>query len=183
VTTDHGMVPVTHVVNIARILRRHDIPARPLSTGTTSFLYFENPDAIDEAFEKLSAYQEFDVVRREAQPDGWHLGTGPRVGDLIVSAHPPHFIEDVASWPWFLRWLGWVGPDFLDATRSLKATHGYPTGTPGVEGILYAHGSAFAPGREVERVRAIDIHPTAMHLLGLEPGQPVDGVVAETLFP
>jgi alkaline phosphatase D len=182
VTTDHGMVPVTHVVNIARILRRHDIPARPLSTGTTSFLYFENADAIDEAFEKLSAYEEFDVVRREAQPKDWHLGSGPRVGELIVSAHPPYFIEDVASWPWFLRWLGWVGPDFLDATRSVKATHGYPTGTPGVEGILYAQGSAFAPGREVERVRAIDIHPTVMHLLGLESGRPVDGVVAQALL-
>jgi alkaline phosphatase D len=182
VTTDHGMVPVTHVVNIARILRRHDIQARALSTGTTSFLYFESEQGIGEAFEKLSTYEEFDVVRREDQPRDWHLGTGPRVGDLIVSAHPPYFIEDSASWPWFLRWLGTVGPDFLDATRSLKASHGYPTGTPGVEGILYARGSAFAPGRRVERVRAIDIHPTVMHLLDLEPGRPVDGVVAEALL-
>jgi hypothetical protein len=34
----------------------------------------------------------------------------------------------------------------------------------------------------VERVRAIDIHPTVMHLLGLESGRPVDGVVAQALL-
>ncbi len=182
VTTDHGMVPVTHMVNIARILRRNDIPARALSTGTTSFLYFEDSTAVDAAFEKLSAYEQFDVVRREEQPADWHLGTGPRVGDLIVSAHPPYFIEDAALWPWFLRWLQYVGPDFLGSGGSLKASHGYPTGTPGVEGILYTWGSAFAVGRRIERVRAIDIHPTVMHVLGLEPGRPVDGAVADALL-
>ena len=182
VTTDHGMVPVERVVNIARILRRHDLPARAVSTGTTSFLYFDDPKAVDSAVEKLSGYTEFDVVRRDAQPPHWHLGTGPRVGDLVISAHPPYFIEDVSVWPWYLRWLGIVGPDFLDARGAIKATHGYPTGTPGVEGIFYARGSAFAVGREVERVRAIDIHPTVMHVLGLEPGHPVDGAIAVRLL-
>ena len=184
ITTDHGMVPVEQVVNIARILRRHDIPARALSTGTTSFLYFEDADsgAIDAAVEKLSTYEQFDVVRRAAQPADWHLGAGPRVGDLILSAHPPYFIEGIESWPWYVRWLGWIGPDFLDASASLKATHGYPTGSPGVEGILYTRGSAFAPAREVDRVRAIDIHPTIMHVLGLEPGNPVDGRVETALL-
>jgi predicted AlkP superfamily pyrophosphatase or phosphodiesterase len=184
VTTDHGMVPVKQVVNIARILRRHDITARAISAGTTSFLYFESGDraAIDAAFEKLSAYEEFDVVRREAQPSDWHLGTSPRVGDLIVSAHPPYFIADIASWPWYLRWMGIVGPDFVDSTRTVKATHGYPPGTPGVDGVLYARGSAFAEGRELERVRAIDIHPTVMHILGLRPGRPIDGRVESGLL-
>jgi hypothetical protein len=79
-------------------------------------------------------------------------------------------------------WLEFVGPDFLDSSRSLKATHGYPVSTPGVEGVLYTRGSAFATGREVERVRAIDIHPTVMHILGLEPGRPVDGRVEQGLL-
>ncbi len=187
ITTDHGMVPVEQVVNIARILRRHDISAHPVSTGTTSFLYFDRDGGaryanVDDAFRKLSRYENFDVVRRSEQPEGWHIGTGPRVGDLIVSAHPPYFIEDIAAFPWFLRWLEYVGPDFLDSSTSLQATHGYPTGTPGVAGILYTRGTAFAKGREVERMRAIDIHPTAMRVLGIEPGQPVDGEVASQFF-
>ncbi len=187
VTTDHGMVPVAQVVNISRILRRHEIVARAVSSGTTSFLYFDGKvegrsAAVEAAFQKLSQYDQFDVVRPEAQPPGWHIGTGPRAGDLIVSAHPPLFIEDIAEFPWFLRWLAYVGPDFLDSSASLKATHGYPNATPGVEGILYSRGASFAEGREVKSVRAIDIHPTVMRVLGLEPGQPVDGEVAVPLL-
>lgn len=184
VTTDHGMLEVEQLVNIRRILRRQKIEARAISTGTTSFLYFENPDeaTLASAVEKLSHYDAFDVVRRDAQPANWHLGTGPRVGQLIVSAHPPYFIEDPESWPWFLRWLAYIGPDFVDASATLKASHGYPPDTPGVEGILYARGSAFAAGREVPRIRAIDIHPTVMHVLGLQPGNPVDGRVERALL-
>jgi arylsulfatase A-like enzyme len=201
VTTDHGMLPVTRVVNIARILHRHDIPARPVSTGTTSFLYFDREkeaasgstaasrdadealeEAVESAVEKLASYDEFDVVRPESPPPGWHIGSGPRVSELVVSAHPPFFIEGIDRFPWYLRWLEYVGPDTIDSSRALKASHGYPTGTPGVEGILYARGAAFAKGREVARVRAIDIHSTVMHILEIEPGQPVDGVVAQELL-
>ena len=67
-------------------------------------------------------------------------------------------------------------------SATLQATHGYPTGTPGVEGILYTRGAVFAEAREVERVRAIDIHPTVMHILEIESGQPIDGVVATQLL-
>jgi alkaline phosphatase D len=184
VTTDHGMVPVEQLVNMRRILRRHDIDARAISSGTSSFLYFDDPSEanISSALQKLASYGEFDVHRRSAQPDSWHIGAGPRVGDLIVSASPPYFIEDPESWPWYIRWLAYIGPDFLPSEATIKATHGYPTDTPGVEGILYARGSAFAPGRNVERVRAIDIHPTVMHVLGLEPGRPVDGTVQRALL-
>ena len=43
VTTDHGMRPVPDIVNIRRILYNHAIDAEPVSTGTTSFLYFRDP--------------------------------------------------------------------------------------------------------------------------------------------
>ena len=184
VTTDHGMVPVDSLVNIQRILRRHEIPARAVSAGTSSFLYFDEPGEaiVDDAIEKLSAYDAFDVVRPRDQPPEWHLGTGARVGDLILSARPPYFVEDARAWPVWVRWLAWVGPDILPASALLSATHGYPPETPGVEGILYVRGDAFASGRGVDRVRAIDIHPTVLAVLGLEPGSPVDGVVDKRLL-
>ena len=184
ITTDHGMVAVEQLVNIERILRRHDIEARPVSSGTTSFLYYDSPYelVLSEAVSKLSSYSEFAVVRRERQPADWQIGKSARVGQLIISAHPPYFIEGSDAWPWFLGWLAYIGPDFVPSTSTLKATHGYPTGTPGIAGILYTRGSAFAQGREVERVRAIDIHPTVMQVLGLEPGIPVDGVVEAQLL-
>ena len=78
-------------------------------------------------------------------------------------------------WPSWAQWLGDWGPDFLWARFSLKASHGYPPDTPGMHGILYAWGSGIAAGRDVAKARAIDIHPTVAHLVGMEPGRPIDG--------
>jgi predicted AlkP superfamily pyrophosphatase or phosphodiesterase len=177
VTTDHGMAPVTEIVNIQRILRAQEIPARAVSTGTTSFLYFDDPAQIEPAARKLSAYPQFEVLRKEALPDYAHLGTGPRVAPLIVSARPPYFIEDASRWPVTLRWLGSFGPEFPSARFFVKATHGYPPETPGMAGIVYFWGDGVAEGIYKSRVRAVDLHPTVAALLGIEPGVPVDGEV------
>jgi predicted AlkP superfamily pyrophosphatase or phosphodiesterase len=175
VTTDHGMTPVTTIVNIERILRVKQIPARALSAGTTSFLYFDDPAAIEPAAEKLAAYPQLEVLRREALPPYARLGTGPRVPPLIVSAKPPFFIEDASAWPFGLRWLGRYGPELPSASLFLKATHGYPPSTPGMRGILYFWGDGIASGIYKADTRAIDLHPTVTTLLGIEPGVPVDG--------
>jgi alkaline phosphatase D len=182
VTTDHGMVPVTYNVNVRRILDNHGIAARFRSAGTTSFLYFDDPAQVDHALAELSGYEQFDAVRKGAQPASWHLGSSPRVGDVILSAKPPYFIEDISRWPRWVRWLGTWGPEFLWARFALQATHGYPPDTPGVDGILYAWGAGIAPGREVPAIRAVDIHPTVAHLLGISAGKPTDGAVARDLL-
>jgi len=182
VTTDHGMIPVTTNVNVTKILANHRIHARALSDGTTSFLYFDDPAERERAVTELAAYTQFDVVRREAQPVSWHLGTSARVGDLILSARPPYFIQDIERWPPWAQWLGSWGPELLWAEPALKAGHGYPPETPGVQGMLYAWGSGIAVGREVDAIRVIDVHPTVTHLLGIASGTPVDGTVARGLL-
>jgi predicted AlkP superfamily pyrophosphatase or phosphodiesterase len=173
VTTDHGMLPVTTIVNIARILRRHGVKGQAFSAGTTAFVYLQERSRIDDAFAALSGYEEFEVARPEAQPATWHLGTGPRVGDLVVSAKPPYFIEDISRWPPWLHWLGTWGPQFVWAQPFLKASHGYVPETPGIAGILYVWGAGIARGAAVPGVRATDLYPTVCHLLGIEtaPGR------------
>jgi hypothetical protein len=104
------------------------------------------------------------------------------VAPLILSAKPPFFIEDVSSWPFYLRWLGWAGPEFASAGSLLKATHGYPPGTDGMVGVLYAWGDGIAEGLEAKFVHAIDLHPTVTMLLGIEPGTPVDGSARRDLL-
>lgn len=178
VTTDHGMLPISTLVNVKRILYNHGVDATAISSGTTSFVYLKDAAQIDDAVTRLSGYGEFDVVRRDAQPAEWKIGSSARVGDLIVSAHPPYFIEDLDTWPSWLRWLGDWGPEFLWAKVSLKASHGYAPSAAPVEGILYAWGSGIRAGHNVESLRAIDVHPTVCKLLGIEPGRPVDGAVA-----
>lgn len=39
-------------------------------------------------------------------------------------------------------------------------------------------GAGIAEGREIRRIRMINIHPTVMALLGLEPDDPVNAKVA-----
>jgi predicted AlkP superfamily pyrophosphatase or phosphodiesterase len=175
VTTDHGMVPITHLINIEYILRRHRIAARVAATGTTAFLYLDDRAARTAAIHALSGYPQFDLILPEEQPEWSHVGKGPRAGDLIVSAKPPYAIEDRGQFPWFLRWIAWTGPELIDASRSLKASHGYPPDTPGVRGVFYAWGSGVRRDNHLARIDAVDIHPTVTALLGIEPGRPVDG--------
>jgi predicted AlkP superfamily pyrophosphatase or phosphodiesterase len=182
VTTDHGMVPVTHLINIEYILRKHGIASRVAATGTTAFLYLDDPSTRPAVIEALSSYTEFELIVPEEQPEWSHLGKGPRTGDLIVSAKRPYAIEDRGQLPWYLRWLAWTGPELLDTSRSLKASHGYPPGTPGVNGVLYAWGAGIRRDNHVGRIDAIDIHPTVTRLLGIEPGQPVDGQVLQAML-
>ena len=182
VTTDHGMTDVRSVVNVERILGRAGVAGRALSVGTTSFVYLDDPSKADDAQRALAGYTEFDVLRKGALPEYARLGDGPRVGDLILSAHPPYFIEDLRRWPSWLQWLGDWGPDFLWSRFSLVASHGYPPDTPGMRGIFYAWGSGIAAGARIEKVRAVDVHPTIAALLGIEPGRPVDGRIESALL-
>ncbi len=182
VTTDHGMREVSHIVNVRRILHWHGIEAEPVSTGTTSFLYFDEGADVEAAHAALAGYEEFDVLRGDALPAYARLGDGRRVPQLIVSAKHPYFIEDTDLWPAWLRWLGRWGPRFVWARPFLKATHGYPPDVAGMAGVLYAWGDGVATGREVSQVRSVDVHPTAAHLLGIAPGRPVDGRVARAFL-
>jgi len=182
VTTDHGMLPTTDIVNVEYLLRRRHIAARLAATGTTAFIYLDDPSQRGAAIEALSKHDAFDLILPEAQPAWSHLGTGARVGDLIVSAKPPYAIEDRGQLPWFVRWIAWTGPEMLDARSSLHASHGYPPDTPGMHGVFYAWGDGVRRANHLARVDAIDLHPTVTRLLGIQPGQPVDGQPVESLF-
>ena len=73
------MVPITHLINMDYILRKHGIAARMVATGTTAFLYLDDPArTATPSIRTLSEYEEFDLIRPEAQPAWSHLGTGPR---------------------------------------------------------------------------------------------------------
>ncbi len=178
VFSDHGSVPVHHIVNVRRILARHQIDARDVTTGTTGFLYFQDSSEVARARGILAAYSEFEVLRKDLLPGYAQLGQGGRVADLIISAKPGYYTADPDLWPWYLRLLTVFGPDFVPSPllgAGISAGHGYPPGVEGNHGVFYAWGSGVRRDTALGSVRMIDVHPTITSMLGIEPGSPVDG--------
>lgn len=182
IMSDHGHLPVTHVINMRRILNRHGIRGRDVTTGTTSFVYFEDKSEIDRACRMLARYPEFEVFRRDNLPPYAHFGENARVGDLVISAHQGYYMIDPDLAPWYLKPLATFGSHVYPSPfmgAGLVSAHGYPPETPGIQGILYAWGSGISRGREIKGARMIDLHPTVARFLGIEPGRPVDGASLE----
>ncbi|MCP3980096.1 MAG: alkaline phosphatase family protein [bacterium] len=182
VTTDHGMRAVTHLVNAERILRKRDVEADVVASGTTAFVYLDDPSTLDVDARKLSGHEAFDVIRADAPPSWCRLGTSRRAPDIVLSARPPYFIEDRGRFPWYARWLTVLGPETIAVGERLRATHGYAPDTPGMHGVFYAWGAGVAQGREIDRIDAVDVHPTAARLLGIRPGTPLDGRARDEVF-
>ncbi len=187
VGTDHGMVAVDPVINLGRIINRHWLYVRDAGDGGNAYLYLDKGESVERVEKALAQYKDaFTVYRTGAHPAYSHLGSAKRVGDLMLVARPPYYIAPSSSLPWYAHAMGmtWFWSDIFVPgwLGGLKASHGYEPSIPDMHGVFYAWGAGIAPGKEVAELNIIDVHPTVMHLLGLEPGKPVDGkVVSEAL--
>ena len=184
--TDHGMIDVGPMVNMSRLMNMFDIKGHVAADGATAFIYLDKGESADRVAKALGAYKyAFDVYKTGHYPPFAHLGTGPRVGDLLVLAHPPYWVVDDRVLPGWAHLLGvnhiWP-PIFTPPTGGLKATHGYDPNIVQMHGIFYAWGSGIAKGQEIPRLDMVDIQPTVMHLLDLQPGRPTDGKVVTAML-
>lgn len=181
--TDHGMIAVEPVVNLGRIMNRHWILGRDAGDGGSAYLYLDKGESVERVEKALGGYAEaFTVYRTGKHPAYSHLGNGARVGDLMLVAKPPYYIAPSSSLPWYAHLMGmtWFWSDIFvpGDLGGLKASHGYDPAIPEMHGVFYAWGAGVAQGKEIARIEMIDVHPTAMALLGMQPGVPVDGKVA-----
>ncbi len=183
---DHGMTPVGPIINLQRILNRHDIKARSAAAGTDALLYLQPGESLERVISDLGGYGDlFDIYPKGHYPDYAHLGAGARAGDALIVAKPPYWIEGRDRFP---PWTAWAGIDhiwpiaFTPIYGGLKASHGYPPQMVDMHGIFFAWGAGIAKGVEIPALNTIDIHPTVMKLMGLEPGQPVDGRAVKAVF-
>lgn len=185
--TDHGMIAVDPVVNLGRIINRHWLYVRDAGDGGNAYLYLDKGESVERVEKALAQYKDaFTVHRTGAHPAYSHLGSSKRIGDLMLVAKPPYYIAPSSSLPWYAHAMGmtWFWSDIFvpGDLGGLKASHGYDPSIPEMHGIFYAWGAGVAQGKEIVQLDIIDVHPTVMHLLGLQPGKPVDGkVVTEAL--
>lgn len=179
VGTDHGMMDVGPLINIGRIMNEYNIKARQASSGASAYLYLDKDESIERVEKVLSKFKfAFDVYRKGHFPAYAHLGTGPRVGDLLLVAKPPYWLEGPEAFPGWAHYLGitTIWPEtFTPFIGGVKATHGYDPKIPEMHGIFYAWGSGIAAGKTLPKLNEVDVHPTVMALLGLQPGLQVDG--------
>jgi alkaline phosphatase D len=177
--TDHGMMDVGPIINVGRLINLYNIHGKSASDGASTFFYLDKDESADRVAKALSGYRyAFDVYTKGHYPAFAHLGDGPRAGDVLLVAKPPYWVVGPEQMPPWANWLGvaHIWPvTFTPFAGGLKATHGFDPAIIQMHGIFYAWGSGVAAGKELRRIDMIDIHPTVMALLGLQPGRPVDG--------
>jgi predicted AlkP superfamily pyrophosphatase or phosphodiesterase len=178
--TDHGMMDVGPLINVGRLMNMFDIHGIQATDGATAFLYLDKGESANRVVAALNGSGHSDAFRAYKKghyPAYAHLGNGPRVPDVMIIANPPFWIVGPEVFPWWANALGvnhFWSPVFTPFAGGLKATHGYDPAIVQMHGNFFMWGSGVKPGA-IPRLDMIDIHPTVMKLLGLQPGVPVDG--------
>jgi predicted AlkP superfamily pyrophosphatase or phosphodiesterase len=178
VGTDHGMRDTTGFINVTRLMNAYDIHAKAAVDGASTFLYLDKGESAGRVRKALSGYgYAFSVYPTGHTPPFARLGTGARVGDLMLVANPPYRMLDANALPWWVSGLGgnWLwSPVVNTGPGVVPSTHGYDPAVTEMHGIFYLWGAGVRRG-EIRRLDQIDVHPTVMKLLGLQPGRPMDG--------
>jgi predicted AlkP superfamily pyrophosphatase or phosphodiesterase len=184
--TDHGMMDVGPMVNVGRLMQMHAIHAKQATDGATAYLYLDRNESAGRVKAALSSYAyAFDVYEKGHFPAYAHLGNGPRVPDIMLVTRPPYWIVGPEVIPAWANYLGvnlfWPAI-FTPVVGGLKATHGYPPEITAMHGVFFAWGAGVTRGKQIARLDMIDVHPTVMALLGLKPGNPVDGHAVQAMI-
>jgi predicted AlkP superfamily pyrophosphatase or phosphodiesterase len=183
VGADHGMTAVERVINIGRLRALHHFEADVAYGSGSAMLYLKPGSDARRVARDLRRYHDvFQVYARGHFPPYAHIGSGARVGDLLLVTRPPYAFEgpeimppDIAA-----EAENTSGPPiYTPHRRWFHAMHGYQPDVEAMHAIFYAWGSGVAPGRVLPRIAMIDIAPTVLHLIGLQPGRGTDGRVVE----
>jgi hypothetical protein len=161
--SDHGMVPVERHVDLAREFRQAGLDARVLGGGGVALVSLAGGASSYEEAATLVASLGLRARRPGAvAAGGGHGLANPRFGDLVATAP--------------------VGTA-ISSGSTLRGSHGYPPEEPAMGGILIAVGASIPAGTRLGEVRALDVAPTVLSWLGIDPpewmeGRPIAQLVA-----
>ncbi len=178
IAADHSMVDVAPYYNIGRVMNRQDIDGTYASDGAHAFIYLDDKEDLDHAYEAFSSYDMVTAYKAADYPDYAHLGGSGREGDLMIVLDQPYWIADASEFPWWARWGGMtrLWPDILNID-GIKATHGFPPADDNMHTIFYAWGDGVRADGQVGDIDMIDAVPTALYLLNMKAHPSASGAI------
>ena len=120
------------------------------------------PGKEEEVFRRLSAVPHLTAWRRAEVPGRYHFRAHPRITPIVAAADEGYTITTRSR----LR--------SAPAAAWAEGMHGYDNQLASMGALFVAAGPAFPAGREVARVRSVDIYALMASLLGIRPA-PNDG--------
>lgn len=170
VVSDHGMTETRKRVDLTRALADAGIGARVIGGG--GFAQVGLIGATDRAARTRRAIEVAERLGLEAWPRGAappaYAASNPRFGDLVVVAPLGVQITRLGFWA---RVLGRFGLH----RSSMRGIHGHRPELPEMSALFAAIGRGVAPGARPGTVRAIDVAPTVLSLLGIPVPDSMEG--------
>ena len=165
IVSDHGMAKVERTIDLEASLRSVGIRANVVGGGGFSTVRLGRGSGQRTSAERRAAVVRAVEAARELGLEAWPRGESPEA----LPTSNPRFGDFVAMAP--------VGTAIVDGSRALAApaaalglglqgTHGHAPEAPEMAGIFYAFGRGVEAGFRPGRVRALDVAPTVLELLG-----------------
>ncbi len=178
VVSDHGMTATRHTADLAGALAGAGVDAKVIGGG--GFAQVEVPGGADHAARTARVVE----TARGLGLEAWPAGRGPaeyaitnaRFGDVVVVAPLGTAIAARSGIAWL---LGIVGQERF----AMLGIHGHRPELPEMGALFGAIGRGVAAGARPGTVRAVDVAPTVLALLGLPvpgwmEGRPISLVAA-----
>jgi hypothetical protein len=166
VVSDHGMVAAEHEVDLRHALSEAGIDAEVFGAGgSASILLSHSARRASDAVDRIIAVARglgLYAVRRTEAPAEMRVANA-RFGDVVVRAQ--------------------VGTAIVYADRGIAGYHGYESSMLEMGGIFIASGRGVEPGIRIPPVRAVDVTPTVLRLLGLGPAEWMEGTAIPLILP
>jgi len=165
VVSDHGMARVERTLDLEKELEAAGVRASVIGGGGFATVQLGRGAGQREAKQRRAAVRRavevahelgFEAFARGETPPDWPTAN-PRFGDLVVVAPVGTAIVDGH---------GALAAPAAALGLGLQGAHGHRPEAPEMAGIFFALGRGVDPGARPGRVRALDVAPTVLALLG-----------------
>lgn len=164
--SDHGMAESERRVDLASALKEGGLQARVLGSGGFATVIRrgksqDDPEAVNRIIE-IAHQLGLEAFSQATVPPGSEFDN-PRFGEVIVRAR--------------------VGVAIAGPQVRARGFHGYAPAQPSMGALFVAAGPSVSPGTRLSEVRAIDVAPTILSLLGLRIPSWMEGAPIAALLP